>query len=203
MATPIGHALAGYAVLGLVPAGPDRVATVVVAVALANVPDLDFLPGLLVGTPALYHQGISHSLGAAAVVGLLTALGLRRLDLPFGRVWAVSVLAYASHLALDALGPDARPPYGQPLLWPLTDARFASPLTLLPGVQHAAETSASTLAWIRGILHPANLFAIAVEVLVLSPFAYGAWRRRQARRPARRAAGHDSHRPAALQDAQP
>ena len=32
-----------------------------------NAPDLDFIPGLILGRPNLYHHGISHSLGAAVI----------------------------------------------------------------------------------------------------------------------------------------
>jgi membrane-bound metal-dependent hydrolase YbcI (DUF457 family) len=205
MATPIGHALAGYAVLGVL-AGrvARRPAMVVVAVAMGNIPDLDFLPGLILGAPALYHQGITHSLGTALALSVLVALVLRRVDMPFASTFVVSILAYTSHLALDFFGPDARPPYGQLLLWPLSDARFVAPVVLLPGVQHAAATSASTVEWVSGILHAVNLRAIVIEVLVVAPFAYWTRSRLRAQLPHQQtAAPRRIHQSAAPRDVQP
>jgi membrane-bound metal-dependent hydrolase YbcI (DUF457 family) len=72
MATPLGHALAGYAVYNLAkaPQRSDGWGLPLLCVFMATAPDLDFLPGLLVGKPALFHQSITHSLGAAMLVSL-------------------------------------------------------------------------------------------------------------------------------------
>src|SRR5688572_10631819 len=163
MATPIGHSLAG---LVGVAAAPSRHVPplLLLAVVMANAPDLDFIPGLVVGRPALYHQGATHSLGGAAIASLAGALVLGRFGVPFGAAFRVAVIAYSSHLALDLVGPDRRPPYGIPLFWPLSDAHFISPVPLLPGVHHAARTDTSTGDWLRGVLAARNLRAIALEV---------------------------------------
>lgn len=153
---------------------------VALAVVMANAPDVDFLPGLLVGMPALYHQGITHSLGFGVMVSAAVATAVRLHGKAFGTTFGVCLLAYASHLALDSLGPDARPPYGQQLLWPLSDAYVGGALSVLPGVRHAASRSASTLAWLSEIFSVANLGAVAIEVLVLTPVVYGARRRQRA-----------------------
>ena len=57
MATPIGHVLGGYLVYACASsARPVRNRIVIwVCLALAISPDLDFVPGLWVGQPALYH----------------------------------------------------------------------------------------------------------------------------------------------------
>ncbi|MEW6299075.1 MAG: metal-dependent hydrolase [Thermodesulfobacteriota bacterium] len=173
MATPIGHALAGYAVYQLRPVatsegGRER-ALLWLCVSMAIAPDLDFLPGMLQGHPNLYHQGISHSIGAACVVSGLTAvlLGLRN-----GVVWSewgLLFLAYASHLAVDFWGPDSRPPYGQPLFWPVSGAYYLAPTPILMGVRHAKNVAATPGEWIAGVLHPQNLAAVGVEILVMAP----------------------------------
>lgn len=79
MATPIGHALAGYSVYLVSQAGYDtrqrgKYELVLLSIFMAVAPDLDFIPGLLQGTPNLYHQGISHSLGLALVAGVVSAI---------------------------------------------------------------------------------------------------------------------------------
>jgi membrane-bound metal-dependent hydrolase YbcI (DUF457 family) len=184
MATPVGHTLAGYAVAALV-ARPEGRPMIALAVVMANAPDLDFLPGLLVGMPALYHQGVTHSLGFGVMVSAAAAAGAFRLrGTAFGPTFGICLLAYASHLALDALGTDARPPYGQRLLWPLSDVSFGGSLSVLPGVRHASSTSASTSEWLSGIFSAANVGAVAIEALVLAPLVYGARRRQRAAVPA-------------------
>jgi hypothetical protein len=137
---------------------------------MAIAPDFDFIPGILQGQPNLYHQGISHSLGLGLFITFGIALIIRGGH--FWTNWTVLFFAYASHLALDFFAPDGRPPYGQPLLWPIRNQYYlASPsLQILWGVRHAAATSAHTGVWLRSILNLQNLNAIAIEVLVVLPF---------------------------------
>jgi inner membrane protein len=182
VATPIGHSLAGITALAV---GPRRHAMplFLLAVVMANAPDLDFLPGLLVGQPALYHQDVTHSLGFAAAAALVGALVVRRLDIPFAAGYRVGLIAYASHLALDLLGPDSRPPFGIPLLWPLSQAHVLSPVTVLPGVGHAARIDASVADWLRGMLVARNVGAVAIETAVFAPLAWLVARRGVVPRP--------------------
>jgi inner membrane protein len=170
VATPIGHALAGYAVYRVSAyKREDRRTLLWLCLFLAIAPDFDFAPGILMGQPSLYHQGISHSLGLASVVSLILALvyGLNR-----GTVWAEwswFFLAYASHLVIDLFGRDARPPYGIPLFWPIGAEHYLAPLQIFWGVRHAEVTSATTGEWITAILTLQNLRVIAIEVMVLLP----------------------------------
>ncbi len=152
---------------------------VLAAIVFALAADLDFVPGLLVGQPALYHQGISHSVAFALAAGLLGAVAVRLRGWSAARRFALFTAAYGSHLVLDLLGTDRRPPFGLPLLWPMSDDTFVAPFSLLPGVRHAATTAASTTEWIAGILSPHNLLAVVVELLVAGALAGAAlaWRR--------------------------
>jgi inner membrane protein len=132
-------------------------------------PDLDFIPGILQGQPNLYHQGLSHSLGSALIVSFAAAALVRGRS--FWRHWGLFFFAYASHLALDYLAPDGRPPYGQPLLWPITSRYNAAPesLHILWGVRHHASTNAPLNEWLAGVSQWHNLAAIGIEVLVTLP----------------------------------
>lgn len=184
----MGHGLVGGALGSLAAAGaPPRAhgRVVVLCAALAMAPDLDFVPGIGLGRPALYHQGASHSLAFAAAAGLLGAWALRGSGLSAARAAAVCAAAWASHLALDLFGPDARPPIGIPLLWPFTDATWLSPLTLLPGIHHARATSTGTAEWLGSVASLHNLWAIAIELAVAAPLVALAAVRRAAARPAR------------------
>jgi hypothetical protein len=89
----------------------------------------------------------------------------------FWKNWPLLFLAYASHLALDFFAPDGRPPYGQPLLWPISGEHYAAPagLQILWGVRHAKATSAGAGEWLSGILQLQNVGAIGIEVLLTLP----------------------------------
>jgi inner membrane protein len=175
MATPLGHSLAGYLVYrGLARCNPeDSKLFLVLCVSLAITPDLDFVPGILEGTPALYHQGISHSLVFAVVAGLIVSLGYQIYSSQKGAMlanWGLFTLSYMSHLLIDLVGPDKRLPYGIPLFWPVTDATYLSPIKIFLGVRHAKSTSTSTSEWLSAIVDPHNLGALSIEVAVLLPW---------------------------------
>jgi inner membrane protein len=169
VATPIGHGLAGYAVYLSGRQAQLPRATFWLCLLMSIAPDLDFIPGILQGQPNLYHQGVSHSLGAAVAASFAAAILVSGGS--FWRQWALLGCAYASHLVLDFLAPDGRPPYGQPLFWPISNEYYFAPpgLQLLWGVHHAKATSAATSEWLTGILQPRNLAAISIEVLVTLP----------------------------------
>jgi inner membrane protein len=180
MATPVGHSLAGYFVFRLSEEtqGPDKVRWLLLYICLANAPDLDFLPGVLVGRPGLYHQGISHSLGFALVVSLAVAGVCRLWGKSFAAIFALSFTAYVSHIVIDFLGSDTRPPYGIPLLWPISAEHFISPVPIFWGVHHAGPMAGSMLKWLGTLFHPYNVGAIALEVVLLLPFILlSYWRR--------------------------
>lgn len=178
MATPVGHVLAGLAVYETVTgsregeAGRGRtLALALLAMVFAVAPDLDFVPGILRGRPALYHQGLSHSLGCALLVGAVGAAVFRRAAGSYRSVFLLLSLAYASHLVVDLFGPDGREPYGIPLFWPLSSEYFQSPVTPFMNVRHAPVTDAHTALWIRGVFSWHNVLAIGVEFLLLGPLA--------------------------------
>jgi membrane-bound metal-dependent hydrolase YbcI (DUF457 family) len=171
MASPVGHGLMGYAVYRMAASAKreDRRTLLGLCLLLAIAPDFDFVAGVVLGQPALYHQGISHSLGVALVVSFGVAVTY---SLPKGTLWADwgrFFLAYASHPIIDMFGPDRRPPIGIPLFWPLSDICYLSPWQIFWGVHHVKATSATTWEWITAILTVHNLAAIALEVMVILP----------------------------------
>lgn len=202
MATPIGHALAGLAVASLArlansrpveaPICPTSIGvqvrhilqvrgvSVMLAVVMAMAPDLDLIPGMVQGQPVRYHGGISHSLGCGILLSLLAA-GLWRMarlpnNLPTRMVFTISMLAFASHLLLDMMGPDGREPFGIPLLWPLSDARYLTPRPILFGVHHASTTTAGFGEFLSGVFSWPNMIAILWECVLTMPLiVFGEW----------------------------
>src|SRR2546426_6090264 len=75
MALPFAHTTAGYLAYEVVRRpGPHRPALLLAALALANGPDLDFLPGLVMGHAGAYHRGMTHTLAAVLAMGAAVAL---------------------------------------------------------------------------------------------------------------------------------
>ena len=101
---------------------------------MANAPDLEFLPGILVGSPALYHQGVTHSLGFALMVSLEIAVVYSLRGSSFSAIFNLCFISYLSHLLLDFFSPEGRLSYGEPLLWALSGNYFISPVSVLLGV---------------------------------------------------------------------
>jgi membrane-bound metal-dependent hydrolase YbcI (DUF457 family) len=163
MALCLAHATAGYlAYEALRPTGPHRPALLAGALVMANAPDLDFLPGLLVGEPVAYHRGVTHTLGALVVVCLTTWAVARLLRSRSAWWWALAAgAAYGSHLLVDCLTVDAIPPYGIQLLWPLTDAWVHAPFSLFGEIIVAQSGRA---AFLNSLLTPTALVVWGREV---------------------------------------
>ncbi|HEX9818976.1 MAG TPA: metal-dependent hydrolase [Methylomirabilota bacterium] len=140
MATPLGHYLFGLALAaGLARDGRERAHGPWLA-AVACVPDLDVIPGLVVGDPSRFHHGVTHSLTAAVLfAGAFAALGTWAGRRATARLVVLVAVLYASHSVLDALTLDLSDPRGVPLLWPWRDTTYESPWLLLPNVQHTRE----------------------------------------------------------------
>jgi inner membrane protein len=187
LATPIGHAIAGYAVSSFAkaPQASQRLDLIIACTFAALAPDLDVIPGLIMGSPAQFHAGITHSLSFAALVSLGIAGILRWRGPSFAFVFVLSFISYSTHLVMDMLGPDGRPPFGIPLFWPVSNIYVISPVPLLLGVKHAATANTPTSEWIQAIFSLYNLAAIAVEVLVTVPFILVAYLLRRRRSKAR------------------
>lgn len=156
MPSPVAHTLAGWCIAEAVGGRAGRSHAVTAAVlAAAVLPDADFLPALLGLDPGQsFHQGPTHSLFFVLAAAAPLALALRG-RLGFAAAWATLALSGAAHLLLDIVTADLRAPYGIPLLWPLDDGRWHSPLSLFPRLERSSLSAA---------LGAANALALAVEV---------------------------------------
>lgn len=83
MSSPVGHSVVGVAIgilYFLNPSGRwapfwreirEKWVWLLAAALLANLPDIDYVPGILAGEFNLYHHGVTHTLGWIALVSLL------------------------------------------------------------------------------------------------------------------------------------
>jgi len=144
--SPVGHALGGI-IAGWSAAPRHDVRAAVVLAAVAVAPDLD----LLVGD----HRGISHSVGAAAIAGVVAWILTKR------TAFALAVgLSWGSHVFFDWLSNDTRPPLGVMALWPFTSDYYKSSVEIFPPV--------SRRYW-EGRFWIYNLRALVFELIVLGP----------------------------------
>ncbi|NNF39323.1 MAG: metal-dependent hydrolase [Gemmatimonadetes bacterium] len=186
MPTSVAHIIGGYAALeaGTNRSGRPGIFFLVLIVVVANIPDLDFLPGVLIGDPGLYHRGPSHSiLAAVAVAGVAGwALGPRLGGARRVALW--TFIAYGSHLVLDMLIPDpSGGSAGIPALWPLLASEVGTPI---PGLGVLDDLRTLTHievqnGFFRGLLSLSGvrIFLLdAVLVLPLIPLAWGVRTRR-------------------------
>ena len=179
MASPVAHTFAGFWIF-LARAGQnskrdlDRARAsyllqLAVLILLANLPDADFVAGLLLKANEV-HRGASHSLAAAVIV----SGGLSSIWQMVPGFWRSALLyftAYSSHLLIDlctgtSLGWTGTG-YGVPLLWPWR-REFSSPLILFFGVRHEnlSELFATQNAW-SALYELLTCGAISSLILVL------------------------------------
>jgi inner membrane protein len=182
MPSPVGHSLMG----AIIYRGAGRVGQyhwflLAVCLFAANAPDLDFLPGLLVGDLRRFHHGPSHSIAFAFVFGLFAAIVL-----PFGRkrAFTIGFLNYLSHVFMDFLIDDPSWPHGVPLLWPFSDEHYMAPVTVFRRFDYSPEFG-SLIATLFSI---DNLSTVAAETAALLPIlVFVRWLKRKqsiaARRP--------------------
>ena len=162
MPSPVGHALGGLAAAFVVDSLARRptltLPLLAASAVMAVAPDLDILAGS--------HRTYSHSVGAAAIVGVVSWLALRARGLS-GAAAAVSTAAYASHLPLDWLSKDTSYPSGLTGLWPFTMTFYKSGWDVFGEI--------SRRYWLPQEFVLGNLRAAAWEFVLVAPLVFTAW----------------------------
>mgnify|MGYP001176950609 FL=1 len=122
---------------------------------VALLPDFDLLVGwLLAGKRGLeLHQRYTHTLLFALAASLLISLLLRR-----PRLFPLILLLLLSHLLLDLVVTDRKPPIGIPLFSPFSSKTFS--LGLFPGIRKAS--------WAE-LFSTANLLTVLGETFLFLP----------------------------------
>ena len=139
MPLPVAHSMMGYVLSDVmkVRLAQKTWRNVLIFAVLANLPDIDFLPGFLAGQPNSFHHSFVHSLGFAIFVGLVggliyywrqrrnaAAVAEQQKTTPGFWPYMVAIsVAVFSHCVLDMFTVDGSEPYGMPTLWPL-DTRY-------------------------------------------------------------------------------
>ena len=130
---------------------------------LANLPDIDFLPGFLIGEPNRFHHGITHTLGAAFIVALVFGIIFHFWKDKFWSVTLISFFAYYSHILMDFLTQDLRPPYGVMLLWPFDSNYYISKVLIFNKVYRSDVST----TFFSTFLSRANIETFVLEGFIL------------------------------------
>ena len=160
MPSPVAHGLAAVAAGWVVdpPRAGDRSAAwkrAALFAAAGVAPDLDLIVGA--------HSGPTHSLGAAAIAGVVAWVCLRGIGWRGGGITACAIaLAYASHTLLDWLGADSSPPIGIMALWPFSRDYYESQVHVFLAI--------SRRYWLPEFW-ASNARALAGELVILLPLA--------------------------------
>jgi inner membrane protein len=163
MPSPIGHTLAGCAVaFAFIPPGmPQAWEAWMLCLISANLPDVDFIPGLFTGNPRAFHRGPSHSVMAALIAAGLGASLLMWFSMPWLMRAELIFLAYGSHVALDY----STPGRGVLLGWPFWHQRQRASHPWFLSVPFGRTHQATGTR--RGSRH--LLRAFKREILLMSP----------------------------------
>ncbi len=120
----------------------------------------------------------THSLGAVALVAMLSAVVARLLGAPSLATGLACGAAWGSHVVFDWLGRDTNTPRGVMALWPVSTAYFYS------GVDLFAEVSRRY--WKPQEFIVRNAISVARGIVILGPVAAAAfWLRRRRTSPKR------------------
>lgn len=175
MSSPFGHSFAGYLVF-VYESKSLRVKNVkklFFYLLIANAPDLDFIPGILIGTPNLFHHGISHSLGAGILFTCFLAAILKYERSKYlNRDFFICFGLYCFHLLLDYLSVDGRPPLGIPLFWPLSHEHLIFPHPIFPPIMHSELDHATMAEFLKGIFSTHNFCVILIELTVFTTMLF-------------------------------
>lgn len=138
MPSPIGHTLAGYCVYEAQKKpgegfGWKKFAAFTL---LANLPDLHYVPALLIGNADRFRYAQLHSIGFAFIVSAAVYIALKIARHPKAFGWALAGLTLVSfHLLLDWLCKNNYPSHGIMLFWPFSDWNYTCSVHLFADLQ--------------------------------------------------------------------
>jgi hypothetical protein len=161
MPSPIGHLLGGAAVYLAATHSQNRSRVTLGMTMIGSIlPDFDFLPGILIGEPAAFHHGVSHSLGFAGLFGALVfiTLHLCRPKNGAGQAALLASFAYGLHVVLDFVSAKN----SVPLAWPLFVEKIGVNLNLFGHFHHGGFEGG-----IWSIVRWANLAPVMRELTIL------------------------------------
>ena len=169
MPTPIAHSLCGYIIYSSVKIKDDKInwKTLFSFIVLANLADLDYLPGIYINKPNIFHHGLSHSIVAAIIVGLsISVIYKFNSEKKFFKNFILFSSLYLSHVVLDFFTVDTSIPLGEQLFWPFTNEYYISSISLFRDISKGSTTNSFFLS----VFEFYNVITGVTECMIFLPF---------------------------------
>jgi len=162
MPSPVGHTLAGYFIYESERKIEDPFdwKKMGIFVFVSNLPDMHYVPALLLGNVDRFHYPFLHSFCLGGIVAgcVYSVLKIKksREALYWGRT---CFFLYSAHILLDYLCKNNYPSDGLVLFWPFSDDNYTAPIHLFADLQkgHLGQI----FSWF-------NFSKVLKEILVLS-----------------------------------
>lgn len=163
MPSPVGHTLVGLIIFKLF--GKQKYkwgpASLFLIIFISNFPDLDFLPGMIIGEPNRFHHGISHSLGFVSIFTCLIYFVVRFWNIIDAKMISTWFFILASiHVFMDYFGADTTLPYGEPLFWPVSDTYLISPVSIFLDIRRSNDV----IQFFPSLFSWHNTLAVIIEI---------------------------------------
>jgi len=173
MPTPVGHALGGAIIASFIKKRRSKNWLVFALVLFfAELPDIDFMFGLIEGDANKYHHQFTHSFVFVFWAALLGAAIINKFGImQFSKSFVLFSVAGTSHLIFDLLALDTSEPFGAPVFWPFWNGFIISPVTIFSDVHRSSSAS----AFFPSLFSFHNLKTVLIEVLVLGPVWLFVW----------------------------
>lgn len=190
MPSPIAHSAAGLAIyiasrdnFETRPFGLRDMLLGAYCAFLANLPDLDFVPGIFIGRANAYHHGVTHSILFGLLAGPVCYAFAYRLfrEAPVRRGLLCCTAAVLSHILLDYISQDSVNPGGLPLFWPFSATFHVMPIPLFGDITRSGR--GGFLKFMHSLFNANNLRSAVVELcfsLAVLSAAFG-WKLRSKR----------------------
>jgi inner membrane protein len=162
--SPIGHSLIGLIVFSRFKNKSLKwnVYLIFLVIFVSNLPDLDFLPGIVLGEPNRYHHGITHSFGFVVILSIFLYFllkGKRYTKTNVVTIWFFSLSSL--HVFLDFFAKDTTVPYGEPLFWPIWRSYSYFPYSIFLDIRRANDS----FQFFPSLFSYHNFQAILIEIL--------------------------------------
>lgn len=162
MPSPVGHTLFGLMLCVFWCKNLGQWKIILWILFCANLPDIDFFIGLAFGNMNRFHQVYTHTLGFALVTGLIVYAVKKNY-----RISLLTFIAVYTHVIMDSVNYDTRPPIGVMLFWPFSNQHF-NPIKIFYAVPHSRPQDIISSFFIRAAIR--EVLLLSVPLLVLTWF---------------------------------
>ena len=173
MPTPLGHAIVGLAAYaaftkksGKIPSKKEAG----IALLCSYAPDLDFIPGLIMGNHFAYHHGPTHSLLFGIIFGFILSVLLgRHRPHPFWKGAGIYVFLVWIHILLDMCIVNNRPiaEQGLNLFYPFSSHLIKSPVDIF-----FVDAGSFGSIYPQHVFTVDNLFEFGLEIVVAAAVGF-------------------------------